>query len=163
MTKKPNLTLATILSLIALTATMQFAINPIDRAYAEPNPAPSEFTVNPVEEDVHEFMEYVNQPTYRRLKGSMAEITTDAPDWNAIKSDALILAEVGNLLLFRGQSSESKQWNEHAAMVRGFGKKLYRAADENDIQVSQQAYRSMLNTCNQCHQQFAGGSPQLQP
>jgi hypothetical protein len=45
----------------------------------------------PVEMDMHEFMEYVFQPTYKRLKSSMASEPADNV-WKGIKSDALILA-----------------------------------------------------------------------
>ena len=54
-----------------------------------------------VEDSMHEFMEYVFQPTYRRLKLSMAAEPNDNKDWKTIKSDSLILAESCNLLFAR--------------------------------------------------------------
>ena len=55
-----------------------------------------------VEPDMHEFMEYYFQPTYRRLKETMAAAPADNAGWKAIKADSIILAESGNLLIGRG-------------------------------------------------------------
>src|SRR5262245_18130875 len=55
----------------------------------------------PVESDMHESMEYVFEPTYKRLKPAMASAPADNKGWKAIKADSLILAESGNLLLIR--------------------------------------------------------------
>ena len=55
--------------------------------------------VVPVETNMHEFMEYVFQPTFRRLKPAMDPSHASEPAWKAIKSDSLILAETSNLLL----------------------------------------------------------------
>ena len=40
-----------------------------------------------VEPSMHEFMEYVFQPTYPRLKHSMMAVPADNKGWKAIKSD----------------------------------------------------------------------------
>ncbi len=71
----------------------------------------------PVEDDMHEFMEYVFQPTYLRLKASMAELSASQADWKAIKSDALILAESANLLGGRHSEGETL-WQQHATATR---------------------------------------------
>ena len=93
-------------------------------------------------------------------------MTADEKDnsvWKSIKSDSLILAEGGNLLLFRGPESDEKDWNKHATTVREFGGQLYRAAKKKDDTESQKVYRLMIQNCNDCHQQFSGGDPQLTP
>ena len=71
----------------------------------------------PVEDDMHEFMEYVFEPTYLRLKEQMAVEKKDRPVWKKIKSDALILAEGGNLTLMR-DANDSPEWAEYCASVR---------------------------------------------
>ena len=85
---------------------------------------------NAVEPSPHEFMEYVFQPTYRRLKKSIA---ADEADWGAIKSDSLILAEGGNLLLLRGPEKDRDSWIELAQQVRKTGGDLYHAAKKKDV------------------------------
>jgi hypothetical protein len=117
----------------------------------------------PVEEDMHEFMEYVFQPTYQRLKTQIASQPADNQAWKGIKSDALILAEGGNLLLIRKAEEDQADWNQHSLQVRDLGGQLYRAAKAKDLQASRRHYEAMLTHCNACHQQFAGGEHQLKP
>lgn len=117
----------------------------------------------PVEDDMHEFMEYVFQPTYGRLKATMASEPMDNQGWKAIKADSLILAEGGNLLLFRGPEDQRDDWTGHAADVRDLGGSFYRAAQQKDFAAARKSYQSMLNSCNACHQQFADGEHQLKP
>jgi hypothetical protein len=117
----------------------------------------------PVEEDMHEFMEYVFQPNYNRLKSSMAKDEKDGAVWKEIKSSSLTLAEGGNLLLLRGPDEARADWTRHAASVRELGAKLYRAAKGKNSDQAQQLYETMLHNCNSCHEQFAGGEPQLKP
>ncbi|MEZ6090849.1 MAG: hypothetical protein R3C05_23075 [Pirellulaceae bacterium] len=162
--KKSNMVLTTIASLVAfIIVTAVVTMTSSDPVYAESEVKDSKNKVVPVEEDMHEFMEYYNEPTFKRLQDAMRKIENGGGDWGAIKSNGLILAEVGNLLQFRGQSSESQAWDKHAIAVRDAGEQLYQAAGKKDAKQSQQAFRSMIDNCNACHQQFAGGSPRLQP
>lgn len=116
----------------------------------------------PVEGDMHEFMEYVFEPTYQRLKQSIAK-EPDAAGWKALKSDALILAEGANLLLFRTPAEDGNAWNENSASVRDLGGKLYAAAKKKDFKAARSEYESMLVNCNRCHTKFAKGEHQLEP
>ncbi len=120
-------------------------------------------TTVPVEPDMHEFMEYVFQPTFRRLKPAMATAPTDNKVWKAIKADALILAESGNLLLMRKSEADVADWIEHSVQVRDFGGDLYRAARAKDHPTARKHYEAMVENCNACHHQFAGGEHILAP
>jgi hypothetical protein len=117
----------------------------------------------PVEPDMHEFMEYVFQPTYLRLKSQMAADPADNAAWKAIKADALTLAEGGNLLLIRQPEDDRADWARHSVQVRDAGGQLYRAAQAKDAQSTRKHYQAMLTRCNACHKQFAGGEYQLEP
>lgn len=125
------------------------------------DPASSQARPVAVEDDMHEFMEYVFQPTYKRLKQSMSAEPADNAAWKGIKSDALILAEGGNLLLFRVPDKEMVVWSEHSTAVRDLGGKLYQAAKKKDYATASQSYKSMLLKCNSCHNAFAHGEHQL--
>lgn len=116
-----------------------------------------------VEDDMHEFMEYVFQPTYKRLKVAMATAPADKKGWKPIKADALILAEGGNLLLLRTPEDEGAQWEQFSLEVRKSGGELYRAAKKGDYTAAQSHYQAMIKSCNACHQEFAGGEYQLKP
>ena len=116
-----------------------------------------------VEDSMHEFMEYVFQPTYRRLKDSMASEPADNRGWKAIKSDSLILAESCNLLFVRKPDDGAVDWAKHAAASRTHGSELYQAARTKDYANATAAYKSMLNNCNACHRQFEDGKHILEP
>ncbi|MCA9268694.1 MAG: hypothetical protein KDA41_09500 [Planctomycetales bacterium] len=128
---------------------------------AEPKQASVE--AQPVEADMHEFMEYVFQPTYKRLKQAMAAAPADGAAWKGVKSDALILAEGSNLLLFRGPDKDRAAWGEHSAAVRASGGMLYQAAKKKDYAAASESYKAMLTKCNACHNAFADGEHQLSP
>ena len=120
-------------------------------------------TPQPVEESMHEFMEYVFQPTYKRLKVSMAAEPKDNAGWKPIKADALSLAENANLLLIRTPDEGGEVWDQFSVAVRGTGGQLYQAARKRNYSMAQKSYAAMLNNCNACHKEFAGGKYQLQP
>lgn len=124
---------------------------------------PAEIKHSPVEADMHEFMEYVCEPPYKRLKAAMANPTPDNAVWKSVKSDALILAESGNLLIGRPPEKEAAEWLKLAASVRDSGGALYRAAKKKDPAEAHKQWELMLHNCNSCHKQFAGGEHQLTP
>lgn len=117
----------------------------------------------PVEESMHEFMEYVFQPTYKRLKVSMAAEPKDNAGWKPIKADGLSLAESANLLLMRTPDEGGAAWDKFSVAVRATGGEFYQAARKRDYAAAKKSYVAMLNNCNACHEQFAGGKYQLQP
>ena len=117
----------------------------------------------PVEDSMHEFMEYVFQPTYLRLKASMATAPTDNKGWKAVKSDSLILAESCNLLFARKPDEHGEDWVRHATASKTYGAELYKAAREKNFEAATTAYTTMLNNCNACHKQFENGKHILQP
>ena len=128
--------------------------------------APSQNEANdaePVESDMHEFMEYVFQPTFKRLKPLMDQTEPDNPAWKSIKADSLILAEGGNLLLIRQPEDDAGDWVKHSVQVREFGGHLYRAAKAKDYPMARKNYESMVENCNACHHQFAHGEHILTP
>jgi hypothetical protein len=123
---------------------------------AEPAP-------EPVDDDMHHFMEYVFEPSYKRLRAEMAKETKDKAVWKAVKGDALTLAECANLLLLRAPDVDADDWRELSTAVRTEGSALYQAARKSDADAAKKAYLGMLTKCNACHEQFAGGEHQLQP
>lgn len=111
----------------------------------------------PVEEDMHELMEYIFQPSFKRLKPAMQKEPVDNAGWKTIKAEALALAEGGNLILMRAPEKEKVIWTLHGAKVRGHGRVLYQAAKTKDFNLAAQHYRLMITSCNACHLKFAEG------
>lgn len=117
----------------------------------------------PVESDMHEFMEYQFQPVYLRLKASLAQAPADRAGWKSVKSDSLILAEGGNLLLLRKPDADVADWDRYSVETRQHGGELYKAAKASDYANARKHYEAMLVSCNACHTQFADGEHQLKP
>ncbi len=116
-----------------------------------------------VEENVHEFMEYYNRPAFHRLKEAVTSEPENDDQWENISSAALTLAEVGNLLFLRGPQENRENWLRNAATVRDAGKELYEATQVKSFEHVKTSYVRLINNCNQCHVEFAGGDHQLQP
>jgi hypothetical protein len=116
----------------------------------------------PVEDDMHEFMEYLFEPAYKRLQQQMAVKEKDRAVWKQIKSDSLILAEGGNLTMMRG-GNDSADWAKYCIQVRDLGGQLYKAAKAKDAAGAQKHYVAMIESCNACHKEHAGGEHQLKP
>jgi hypothetical protein len=124
--------------------------------------SPAAVTNVPVETNMHDFMEGMFQGTYRRLKPAMAA-EPDRQGWKTIRSESLILAEGGNLLLVRKPEKDVGKWTEFSVAVRENGAQLYKAAKQKDFAGSRKAYEAMLTQCNACHKHFDDGKNQLAP
>ncbi len=155
--------LALFVVLFSLAVVLFSTTEPAEAIRAAETAKPAAATVRPVESDMHEFMEYIFEPTYKRLKGNMATSKKSKAGWKAIKSDALILAESSNLLVLRPAEKEAADWIGHATSVREAGGQLYAAAKKKDATAASGAYRRMITRCNACHKQFADGKHQLAP
>lgn len=138
-----------------------YATPSVDQIHADEK-TPAVVTA-PVEADMHEFMEYVCEPPYKRLKAALATAPTENATWKAIKSDSLILAESGNLLIGRPPEKDAADWLKHASGVRDVGGSLYKAAKKKDAAESRKQWELLLIQCNACHTQFAGGEHMLAP
>jgi hypothetical protein len=112
-------------------------------------------TPEAVEDDDHEFMEYVFEEPFKRLKKGLAAKPQEKAAWKAIKSESLILAECSNLLLLRNPGGE-ELWDETSVAVRQDGGKLYDAAKKQDLAAATAAYKSLVANCNRCHDEFGG-------
>jgi hypothetical protein len=117
----------------------------------------------PVEPNMHEFMEYVFQPSYKRLKAAMNQGEDAKRFWSRVKAESLLLAEGGNLLLIRGPEEHRDQWTANSLKVRELAGKLYHAGHEKDFAAAKKDYQQLIKACNTCHQQFAHGEHQLKP
>ncbi|WP_166829837.1 cytochrome c [Thalassoroseus pseudoceratinae] len=119
----------------------------------------------PVESNMHEFMEYYFEPAYKELRSEMASEPENNTGWKAIKAHSLVLAEGGNLLLMHKpyKSDDVKSWREHSVAVRKHGGELFAAAKKKDYAAARTAYEAMIGQCNQCHDGFHHGKPKLKP
>jgi len=119
--------------------------------------------IKPIDVNMHDFMEGVFQAPYKRLKVAMAKEPADNAAWKAIRSDALILAEGGNLLLARLPEENKADWIKHSELARDAGGEFVATAKKKDFAAAKAAYEKMLIHCNDCHKQFEQGKHILTP
>jgi len=124
---------------------------------------PSKNALTPIDASMHDFMEGMFQGPYRRLKAAIAAEPKDNAGWKAIRSEAIILAEGGNLLLIRKPEKDVDKWIELSVSSRDAGAELFKAAKKKDFTEARKAYEKMLTSCNACHKQFDDGKNQLMP
>lgn len=119
----------------------------------------------PVEDDMHEFMEYAFEPFFKELRATMKSEPADRNAWKPVKANSLILAENGNLLMMRGpeDGEEKRAWNALAADLREHGRLLYQQAKKRDYTQARKHYEAFVTKCNACHEKFADGEHMLKP
>jgi cytochrome c553 len=128
-----------------------------------PDNPPAKNAPMPTDASMHDFMEAVFQGPYRRLKVAIATEPKDNAGWKVIRSEALILAEGGNLLLMRKPEKDADKWTEYSIASRDAGAEVFKAAKKKDHAEAKKAYEKMLTACNACHKQFDNGKNQLMP
>ena len=135
---------------------------PLDSPASAEDPKPAAQEIQPVDDDMHHFMEYIFEPNYKRLKAAMGSKPADKQTWAAIKEGSLTLSECANLLMTRAPE-DGYVWKNMSSGVRGYGSKLYQAARKSNYAEAKKAYIGMLQQCNACHKKFADGKHQLTP
>lgn len=149
---------AILFAITAIAVTTGYFIPRVVAEDAKPKKEPV-----PIETNLHEFMEYVFEPTIHELRESMTPENAKSPAWGKIKSGSLILGEGGNLLLMRVPEESPEDFKTHAITMREYAGELYRHAHKKDFDAARKSYTTMIKSCNQCHQQFAGGEHLQEP
>lgn len=119
-------------------------------------------TFAPVD-NMHHFMEYICEPSYKALKQIMKQEPENRQAWKAFKNHSLVLAETAALLPARGpQDDEANQaqWTKIALDVHLAGAELYQSAGK--FADAKRHYGQMIDHCNRCHTVFAEGKHQLE-
>jgi len=113
-------------------------------------------------DNMHHFMEYVFEPSYKGLKATLAAEPENRKAWKPFKNHALVLAESTTLLAQRGpeEAEKSKQWKQISLDVHKQATALYKSSGDYDQ--AKQHYGTMLESCNKCHTVFAAGKYQLE-
>ncbi len=115
-------------------------------------------------DNMHHFMEYICEPSYKTLQASMANKPANRRAWSPIKSAALILAETSSIVAARGPKDDEKkmaEWNKISADVYTSAKALYGAAGKGNYDLAKKQYGLMIENCNKCHTVFDNGKHQL--
>lgn len=112
-------------------------------------------------DNMHHFMEYICEPSYKGLKAGLATEPENRKAWKAFKNHALVLAETSSMVADRGpkEAGKSKEWKQISLEVHKHGTALYKAA--GNYESAKKHYGLMIDSCNKCHATFAEGKYQL--
>lgn len=112
-------------------------------------------------DNMHHFMEYICEPSYKGLKSTLANEPADKKAWKAFKNHALVLAETATLVASRApeDADKAKEWKTISLAVHKTGTSLYKSA--GNYEQAKKHYGLMIDQCNQCHTVFAKGKHQL--
>jgi hypothetical protein len=77
--------------------------------------------------------------------------------WNDLRSQALMLAESGNLLMMEGRARDQKNWITDSKMMIDIGATAFKAAQAKDLDGIRALNDSLNAACVTCHQQYRPG------
>jgi len=83
---------------------------------------------------------------------------TDA-QWNAIRNQALMLAESGNLLLMPNRARDQGDWVKETKVMVDLATSAYRAAQVKDMDAILALNDKLADSCIVCHQQYRANYP----
>jgi hypothetical protein len=78
----------------------------------------------------------------------------DQKEWNDFKSQALTLAEAGNLLMMEGRARDQGDWMKDAKMLVDAGAAAYKAAQAKDLAAIVALNDQLYAACVTCHEQY---------
>ena len=104
-------------------------------------------------------MEGLADPNAKALGKLLAARPKDAEGWAFARGQALLLGEMGNLLLMRPPKTKAGEeaWQTHATDLRESAAALARAAAAKEYLPARTALAGVANACNRCHQSFRVG------
>lgn len=85
------------------------------------------------------------------------EPPTKPQDWAALRTNALMLAESGNLLMMDGRARDQKNWMLESKMLIDIGGRAYKAAQAQDLDGIRALNDSLNAACVVCHYQYRPG------
>lgn len=171
--------LGAIIAFVSDTTSAQVAIEPVppQPVVVQPIPGPSVEVVQPAQPapsgqgqppapvvDVPGLMRLFNGPLYKSMKKNMAHEPANEQQWSDIEANGLQAAEIANLVALRRVPDAQAEVVRGAAEMQRAGTALADAAKGQQWNAAQQAYRGVVQACNNCHQKLApGDAPQLMP
>jgi hypothetical protein len=140
---------------VALAAVCLF----LSSAHSQPGKGKIVPKLEPVAE-TKLLMEGIADPNTRALGKLLAAKPKEAEAWTFARGQALLLGELGNLLMMRPPKTKAgeESWMTHAAELRDSATALARSAAAKDYVQARTALAGVANACNRCHQSFRVGT-----
>ncbi len=99
-------------------------------------------------------MEFFFEDTQKALSASMKAEPQNPRGWKDIRRRAEAFADLSNLVLLRTEYPDSAAWREKALAMRAAALDLATSTDAKNFGQSQEKYKTLINSCNSCHQKF---------
>jgi hypothetical protein len=84
----------------------------------------------------------------------------DDKEWASVQNSALILAEVGNLLMIPGRAKDTGDWMKFAKALRDAGSEAFKAANDKDAKALETIGDKVDDACETCHAKYLPKPPQ---
>ena len=78
-------------------------------------------------------------------------------DWSVLRTNALTLAESGNLLMMEGRARDQGEWIKDSKLMIDAGAAAYKAAQKHDMQAILDLSEQLSNSCIACHLKYRPG------
>lgn len=94
-------------------------------------------------------------PSSTNLFNAGLEAEPTEEEWEALRNQALILAESANLLMMPGRAVDNTDWMAASKMMLEAGKDALAAIDKKDLDGLQlDVSEKILNACSTCHGKY---------
>jgi hypothetical protein len=101
-----------------------------------------------------EIMTALVVPSSNAVFHTTAEPPAADADWTAVRAQALLLAEAGNLLLIGTRARNEAEWTRAAAALRDTAEAFAKAAAAKDAARIEALSENVYETCEQCHSRY---------
>ncbi len=109
---------------------------------------------HPVASDM-QLMEALIIPASNAVFEVGAHAPTNAKEWSALRNNAVILAESGNLLMLRDRKGDNGDWKKFSKLLADAGVAAIKAVDAKDLdKLSDEVGEQLLNSCSTCHAKY---------
>lgn len=95
------------------------------------------------------------------------DVGPDAPEndaaWTVLRTNALVLAESGNLLMLGSRAKDTERWMEISKAMVDAAMLARKAADAKDIDALLKASDQIVTTCMRCHEPYRDNGRKMLP
>src|SRR5579864_3767984 len=110
-------------------------------------------TVKPVG-SILQIMQGIVVPASNAIFRIPNEAPKNDKEWAAVQSNALVLAESGNLLMLPGRAKDDGEWMKDSRNLVDAGAAAFKAANAKDADALTEIGEQILTTCSTCHQKY---------
>jgi hypothetical protein len=103
---------------------------------------------------VRQIMLGVVIPTSNIVFAAAGEAPTDEATWGLVETNAITLAESGNLLMLQGRAVDEGEWRKHAQAMIATSEAALAAIRAKDVAKLTAAGDAIYEVCEACHKQY---------